>query len=65
MATGQNPDEVPEQPQSPNNDGATKKNKQKKAPHACNWEAFDDPDVVVEQGWKKHDEEYWLYMTIK
>lgn len=50
MATGQ--------PQSSDNDGATKRNKQKGNPHACNWEALDDPEVVAEPGWKEHVEEY-------
>ena len=49
------------QPRSPYNDGVPKRNKRKGAPHACNWEGFDDPNVVAEQGWKEHGEEYWSY----
>ena len=53
------------QPRSPHDDGVPKRNKRKEAPHACNWEAFDDPNVVAEQGWKEHGEEYWSYKTMK
>ena len=53
------------QPRSPHNDGVPERNKRKEAPHACKWEAFDDPDVVAEQGWKEHGEDYWSYKTIK
>ena len=50
---------------SPDNDGTPKRNKRKGASHACNREALDNPDVVAEQGWKEHDEEYWSYKTVK
>ena len=53
------------QPRSLHDDGVPKKNKQKGAPHACNWEALDDPNVVAEDGWKEHGEDYWSYNTIK
>jgi hypothetical protein len=54
-----------EQPQSSDNDGATKRNKQKGNPHACNWEALENPEVVAEPGWKENIEEYWTAKTVK
>jgi hypothetical protein len=57
--------EVPEQPQSPNTDAELRKNKRKGAPHALDYEALDDPDVVADPGWEVHDEEYWSSKTVK